>query len=210
MREELHAYLDGELGREGLPPELRAEAERWEAFLADIADQAPAEAPAWLQAGVMRDLRTSAASHHPAWLAWLVRPRAIRVSPLAAAAVLGLLLLVAIRPWSGGPSQADLAGAGNGEAEPVVYVQFLVEAPSARTVAVAGDFSGWKPTIRLDDADGDGVWSGRARLAPGVHQYMFVLDGSTWVTDPHAERYSDDGFGNRNAVLAVATPPSGT
>jgi hypothetical protein len=39
-----------------------------------------------------------------------------------------------------------------------------------------------------------------------MHQYMFVIDGSEWVTDPGAERWSDDGFGNRNAVVAVAPP----
>ena len=40
-------------------------------------------------------------------------------------------------------------------------------------------------------------------IQPGVHKYMFVIDGTEWVTDPDAERYAEDGFGNRNAVLAV-------
>ena len=35
---------------------------------------------------------------------------------------------------------------------------------------------------------------------------LFVVNGSRWVTDPRATRYSDDGFGNRNAVLAVTAP----
>ena len=35
---------------------------------------------------------------------------------------------------------------------------------------------------------------------------MFLVDGFQWVTDPQASHYSDDGFGNRNAVLAVADP----
>ena len=30
-------------------------------------------------------------------------------------------------------------------------------------------------------------------------------DGSEWQTDPRADRYQDDGFGNRNAVLAVTS-----
>jgi hypothetical protein len=33
---------------------------------------------------------------------------------------------------------------------------------------------------------------------------MFLIDGTEWKTDPLADRYQDDGFGNRNAVLAVA------
>ena len=88
----------------------------------------------------------------------------------------------------------------------VVYVQFALEAPSAQSVAVAGDFDGWTGSHTLDDADGDGVWTGRVPLQPGVHAYMFLVDGSTWMTDPRAQRYSEDGFGNRNAILAVAIP----
>jgi 1,4-alpha-glucan branching enzyme len=75
----------------------------------------------------------------------------------------------------------------------------------ATSVAVAGDFSGWEPSFTLDDLDGDGVWSGRVPVRPGVHAYMFVIDGTEWMTDPHAGHYQDDGFGNRNAVLAVGS-----
>ena len=87
-------------------------------------------------------------------------------------------------------------------------MEFSLEAPGATTVAVAGDFSGWESDFVLDDADGDGIWTGRIPITPGVHQYMFVIDGTDWVTDPEAQRYSDDGFGNRNAVLAVTPPAS--
>jgi hypothetical protein len=34
---------------------------------------------------------------------------------------------------------------------------------------------------------------------------MFVVDGKAWVTDPKAETYRDDGFGNKNAVMRVRT-----
>ncbi len=91
-----------------------------------------------------------------------------------------------------------------GEAMPTVYVQFVLRAPEASSVALAGDFNGWRPTIVLQDPSGEGVWTARVPLRPGVHEYMFVIDGSRWVTDPLAERYSDDGFGNRNAVLAIS------
>jgi 1,4-alpha-glucan branching enzyme len=88
-------------------------------------------------------------------------------------------------------------------ADAVVYVQFLLEAPSATSVAVAGDFSDWEPAFALQDPDGDGVWSARVPVQPGVHAYMFLVDDTSWQTDPNAGRYQDDGFGNRNAVLAV-------
>jgi 1,4-alpha-glucan branching enzyme len=75
----------------------------------------------------------------------------------------------------------------------------------ATSVAVAGDFNGWEPSFVLADPDGDGVWSGRVPVSPGVHAYMFVVDETEWRTDPNAAGYQDDGFGNRNAVLAVGT-----
>lgn len=208
MRRELQAYLDGELRREDLPADLRETAERWDALLAAAAASAPSSAPAWLEAGVMRELRRAPAARRlPAWLEWLLSPRTVRVRPAVAAAALALLALVAVRPWAGGGADA---GGEDPAAGPVVYVQFLVEAPGASSVALAGDFSAWQPTIHLDDPEKDGVWSARVPLSPGVHQYMFVVDGRRWITDPHAGRYADDGFGNRNAVVAVATPGAGT
>lgn len=205
MRPKLQAYLDGELPFDELPEELRREARRWERLLSDIRESRPDRAPADLEASVLRSL-----PKRPDWQAspvrraagWLVRPRTVRIPPLAglaAAAGLGFLLL-----WPrGGPTPSAPAG----RREATIYVQFVLEAPSARSVAVAGDFNGWSPELVLSDADGDGRWTGRLPLKPGLHEYMFVIDGSQWVTDPQAERYADDGFGNRNAVLLV-TPPS--
>jgi 1,4-alpha-glucan branching enzyme len=98
------------------------------------------------------------------------------------------------------PDPGAIAGGGVVE---VVYVQFVLDAPTATSVAVAGDFTDWQPEFTLDDSDGDGVWSGRIPIRPGVHGYMFLIDETEWRTDPNAGRYQDDGFGNRNAVLAV-------
>jgi hypothetical protein len=145
----------------------------------------------------------------PGWarraVRWLMRPRQIGVSPavagLAAAAVLTFLLAPIGRPQAGGPAQQP-----QGASQAVVYVQFVLEAAGARSVAVGGDFDQWDGSYPLADPEGDGIWTGRVPVRPGVHSYMFLLDGSTWVTDPLAERYADDGFGNRNAVLAVAAP----
>ena len=154
-----------------------------------------------------RDAGRAEAAEGPlrrAW-AWLVRPAPVRVSPLAVGLVTAGLALVLLLPGRGAPP----AGAGpdpvaGGPADgAVVYVQFVLEAPGATTVAVAGDFSDWEPSFMLDDPDGDGIWTGRVPVRPGVHTYMFLVDEAQWRTDPNADRYRDDGFGNRNAVLAV-------
>ncbi|MCZ7680061.1 MAG: glycogen-binding domain-containing protein [Sandaracinaceae bacterium] len=83
-------------------------------------------------------------------------------------------------------------------------VRLVVPAAGARTVAVAGDFNEWRTDdVLLEDPDGDGVFVGTLRLAPGSYAYMFVIDGERWVTDPYAVNHRDDGFGNQNAVLRI-------
>jgi hypothetical protein len=210
MREELHRYLDGELDAEALPLELQREAEAWQALLADVRLVGPSAAPADLETRVLDAL--SVGRDGSAWsrfAGWWVRPRSVRVSPLAgllAAAALGGLLLL---PFGSAPPVPLEPTAGRPLRDQVVYVQFLLRAPDASQVAVAGDFTDWLPEVRLVDLDGDGTWSGRVALRPGVHEYMFVIDGDQWMTDPHATRYEEDGYGQRNAVLAVAAPAFG-
>jgi hypothetical protein len=85
-------------------------------------------------------------------------------------------------------------------------VRFVLVTPGARSVAVAGSFNQWSisshplsPT-RARSAD---AWTGIFRLPPGEHTFMFVMDGSRFVTPPIAEDFVDDGFGARNGVVFV-------
>jgi len=196
MDSRLQAYLDGDLPIEQLPEALRAQAEEWDGWLRDIRAASPAGAPLGLDARVLKSL---ADSRRPGrggrWIAWLLRPRMVPVPPAAAlAAAVAVVAAVGLFGLPGGGDDPDSR----------VYVQFVVDAPTAETVHLVGDFTEWQPTVELDDADGDGVWSGRVPLLPGVHEYMFVIDGSDWITDPNAVGYQDDGFGQRNAVVAVS------
>lgn len=201
--DEVRRYLDGELALEDVSEEHRAEAASWGRMLDVFRAASPATpAPPWLEDRVMAEIE---ALPDPGFLArawaWLLRPRPVSVSPaavgLAVAAVAALLLL---RPGTSAPPLPAEGGPA------LVYVQFTLRAPEAASVAVGGDFDRWQGTYALEDPDGDGVWTGRVPVEPGLHAYMFLVDGDEWVTDPLAGRYSDDGFGNRNAVLAVAAP----
>ena len=210
MRDETRDYLDGERRRAELAGAAADEADAWDRLLVTLREDVPGPAPAWLEGSVMSAVR-GASGRRPSALrragAWLVRP-SLRLSPLTAglaAAALAAVLLVARREEPAEPT-VEVVRSAAAAAAPVVYVQFVLEAPTARTVAVAGDFNEWDARHVLEDPDADGVWTGRVPLQPGVHQYMFVIDGTEWVTDPGAERWTDDGFGNRNAVLAVAPP----
>jgi hypothetical protein len=85
-----------------------------------------------------------------------------------------------------------------------VEVTFTISGIEAKSIAVAGDFNGWNTsTNRLEDPEGDGIWTGKMYLKPGRYEYMLVIDNSKWVTDPNAKVYADDGFGSKNAVLYI-------
>jgi hypothetical protein len=168
-------------------------------MVASFRGQAPrGGAPAWLEQRVMAEIAAlPARGPVRRALDWLTRPASVRLSPLAGALAAAALVVVLL--WDPSGEGAPVATA----TDQVVYVQFVLEAPSATSVAVAGDFSDWEPAFSLQDPDGDGVWSARVPVQPGVHAYMFLVDDTDWQTDPNAGRYQDDGFGNRNAVLAV-------
>jgi hypothetical protein len=207
MHPDVHRVLDGELPREALSPEAAAELAEWELVASLTAERRAERAPTWLADDVMRALPVPAPAAPPAWermWQWLITPRPLQVRPLAPmAGATALLLVVLMQPV--GPRA--VAPAVVGEDTPVIYVQFALSAEGARSVAVAGDFNDWSVDAgTLRDVGGDGVWRGLIAVQPGVHKYMFVVDGAEWVTDPVAERYVDDGFGMRNALLAVVAP----
>ena len=82
----------------------------------------------------------------------------------------------------------------------LVRLVYLPRGAGAEQVAVAGSFNGWNPEQAPMRREGD-VWVTALVLPPGVHEYMFVVDGTRWVSDPQASEQRDDGFGNANSVL---------
>lgn len=205
MDPRLQAWLDGELAFDDLPEALRADATAWTRLLGDVRSlPAPGASPG-RAARVLEAVREEQAGGATGLarlrdgLRWIARPRTVRVSPLAAAAVLVLAVWGGLRLATAG-LDTEFGAAGDGR----VYVQFVIAAPEASSVALAGDFNEWTPSIELSDPDRDGVWSGRVALEAGVHEYMFVIDGTEWRPDPNALSYAADGFGRRNSVVAVA------
>jgi len=83
-------------------------------------------------------------------------------------------------------------------------VDVVFTAPQAASVTIVGDFNNWDPRrTQLVRANHEGEWRARLKLAPGVYQYSFVLDGSDWVSDPLAMTMLADGFGGTNSVIIV-------
>jgi hypothetical protein len=216
MDKQLQAYLDGQLERSALPAELREDADRWDQLDAVTAEMRAETAPSWLESRIMANLPAEIAQ--PWWRRagrWLFSPQAVSIRPATlglagAAAVLGVIVLNRPEPAALSVAPASSARTVAARNAPVIYVQFAFADPAAKSVTVAGDFNDWNAeATALRDTDGDGIWTGLIALRPGLHKYMFVVNGEQWVTDPEAERYVDDGFGMRNAVIAI-TPPGRT
>lgn len=62
-------------------------------------------------------------------------------------------------------------------------VRFVLHAPGAARVAIAGDFNEWSRTATpLSDSAGLGVWSTVVALRRESRSYAFVVDDTQWVS----------------------------
>ena len=88
---------------------------------------------------------------------------------------------------------------------PTVVVEFSLEAPSADSVHLVGDFNRWDPSrVELKDPEGDGIWSAKIRLKRGtIYSYNFVIDEDRWIADPESLFNVDDGFGGVNSMIKL-------
>lgn len=98
-------------------------------------------------------------------------------------------------PQTGRPGQPELVEGG------VIFRYFDTEATS---VHVVGDFNNW--SLRADpmvDKNGDGEWTLFYTLVPGVYEYKFVVNGTTWIHDPRNPHTAPDGFEGINSVVRI-------
>lgn len=83
-----------------------------------------------------------------------------------------------------------------------VPVRFEVLAPGAGKVDLVGSFNDWKVgTAKLKGPDRLGYWTLTLDLPRGRHEYIFLVDGEKWVSDPFAAALKPDGFGRQNALM---------
>jgi Glycogen recognition site of AMP-activated protein kinase len=215
MSERIHAYLDGDLPLEALSPDERARARELEDALYAATAQLRASPAPDLTARVMAALPAAAPRRREApWkaaLGWLWAPRPVRVTLRPAYglafAALAAVALTQLPTDDGRMAVTPPPETAERPAEaPPVYVQFRLSAEGAQSVALAGTFTGWKPAVLLRQT-APGEWTALVPLAPGVHDYAFVVDGERWVADPHAA-HVDDSFGGTNSRISL--PPLGT
>lgn len=214
--ERIHAWLDGDLPLEALSADERVAAAAMGAAVEAATTQLRAIPAPDLSARVMASLPQAAprglSDRLAAALGWLWSPRPVRLTlrPAYGLAFAGLAAaLLAIPDHPAAPSPGDvrtpIAQTVADDGAPPVYVQFRITVPNARSVALAGTFTGWKPAVALHRG-ADGEWTALVPLRPGVHDYAYVVDGERWVTDPNAPQV-DDSFGGTNSRISL--PPIG-
>jgi len=190
---QVHRVLDGELPAEVLTASQREQL----AALTRAAEALSALPRASVAARVMTEVRRPPESAGRRVARWLTERHAVTISvrPIWSLALAVVLAAVAVIPGRGpGPILGDQEG----------IAQFVGRFPGARSVDVVGSFTDWQSgAVALRDDEHDGIWRGTVVLPVGQHEYMFVVDGERWVTDPLAGRYVDDGFGRQNALLFV-------
>jgi hypothetical protein len=160
---------------------------------------------------VMRQIATRPLPRRSWWRRMLAaREVTLRFRPATwALAAVTLVLLGALVARPRHPAQTVAVGATHEtpSAETPTLVRFVLAAPGARTVALAGDFNGWRPDVTPLRRGGDGHWIVEVPLSRGNWSYSFVVDGK-WVEDPLAESWRADGFGGKNAVVRVGDLPA--
>ncbi len=212
MDQRVQRTLDRELPREALSPEEAEGLAAAEAMIAGVLREVPGGpgldlAPAVLQRIQASDsvteqiparARTTAMRRLLEWF-WAPRPLSLQWRPVYA---LGLALALVLGAFASGLAyrSQDAAPAASRQ----VLVQFRLDAPNARAVTLAGDFTRWQPAHTLTRSQ-PGIWTVVVALEPGVHDYAFVVDGERWTPDPMAPAVAD-GFGGLNSRLAVLSP----
>ncbi len=194
------AYLDGDTDH--LSDEhARTAAERFSLAVTQYNDglEVPGREVDRAVMAVLREQQRSRARRKSLWQ-WFVQPQNFTLRPaLAAAVAVGLSAGIV---WDRGGTAPELTAS---LASSTVFVQFELRAPDAQRVSLAGSFNDWDgdaiPLVRSSSATD--IWTVTLPLEPGEHQYLFVIDGETWMPDPRAHAQVDDGFGQSNSVITV-------
>ena len=80
--------------------------------------------------------------------------------------------------------------------------QFQLRAPTAGSVKLAADFTGWEKSPLEMNKDDEGMWVASVLLSPGQYAYRFIVDGE-WFDDPSPFQSLPNPFGTLNSVIRV-------
>ncbi|MBN1576796.1 MAG: isoamylase early set domain-containing protein [Chitinispirillaceae bacterium] len=172
--------------------------EKWCGIARKLEGVPALDAPPALYGRVMRAIEAQHAGAG-AWLRW---------KPLPYCAVFAALMLIAATylfigmPWIA-YRQSPVISSTSGAAPAEVMAHFEIYLAGARRVALVGDFNGWdldKHLLTKSDAD---TWKIDLPIKKGCYQYLFLIDGTQWKTDPCRALQVPDGFGGINTVIEL-------
>lgn len=211
MSDRIDQYLDGNLNRDGLGADERADADAAVRAISDTRAFINARPAPDVTAAVMQRVKHGPDAdrlRRPGVVAGLVRllwtPREISIRPVYAVATAGAVLAVALLVMPRGlDTQTSALRTATATVDPRLFVQFRLQT-DAMNVRLAGSFTNWEPAYELHQM-APGVWTITVPLPQGVHDYAFVVDGQHWVADPYAPGIND-GFGGTNSRLTLLLP----
>lgn len=83
-------------------------------------------------------------------------------------------------------------------------ILFAFHDDDAQSVALSGDFNGWRCDDVMFKQTDYGLWEAEIPCQPpGEYRYKFFIDGEKWIEDPSHGLKTDDGYGGFNSILKV-------
>lgn len=182
--EALEAYLAGRLPaaeREAFERRLESSADlrQYAAFVRKVRDAGRSAKEAPLPAGMADRVMARV----------LVPPPPSAFTPRAFALAAACLVLGLFIGRLGTPGRAQ------------DQVRLWLDAPRARQVAVAGDFTDWKPVPLTRRGP---RWETELELPPGRYQYVFIVNEKVMVVDPRSRELERDARGRLYSVLDIS------
>ena len=90
-----------------------------------------------------------------------------------------------------------------GAAKTLRAINFICNAPQARSVCLVGDFNGWNPSANPMKQMPDKAWFLTMELRHGPHRYAFLVDGHLTL-DPRAQGITRNDKGERVSLVPVS------
>ena len=157
--------------------------------------RAPVPTSARAKRAIMERVRHAASEGHPHRALPFPTGRTIRHSMVGIALAAGIGSITTLS-WL---TPAARSAGANGAATSTVIgdsvvdrlrdtlrlVRLMFDDPSARHVAVVGDFNGWRGDATPMERDArTGRWAVTLALHDGAHRYAIVVDNTRWTGDP--------------------------
>ncbi|MCL4476993.1 MAG: isoamylase early set domain-containing protein [Nitrospirae bacterium] len=208
----IHKLLDGEVSEEekkeildriDSDPVLKMELDALSMAVHIVEKSERLSVPPSFTSKVMGKLPVRKSSYREKVWDFFFKDRVLRWNMVTAAATVCLVIIVFTGVFQFQKKHSLISHTNISEGS-TVTVKFNIYVPDAKEVAIAGDFNKWKVDGKnMMKKQDNGIWTIEIPLKPGAYNYMFVMDGKVWLSDPNAESYQDDGFGYKNSVLKV-------